>query len=153
MSKVLLNFLNLTAIGSETTVQVQVLESHKAEFKTTTSSCIHIWSACSRYFHSWTIILLSHLQIVLQIQQGVWLYISKWHNHPFTCFKVRIICTVKQSDINKFTKINSTFKKKKISGLSYIVKNSKISLYLQKIYTSIDSIKKIICIFTIKKIY
>lgn len=148
MSKVLLNFLNLTAIGSETTtVQVQVLESHKAEFKTTT------WNVCSRYFHSWTIIL-SHLQIVLQIQQGVWLHISKWHNHPFTCFKVRVICTVKQSDINKFTKINSTFqKKKKISVLSYIVKNSKISLYLQKIYTSIDSIKKIICIFTIKKIY
>lgn len=91
MYQVLSNFLNLTAMGSVTaTIQVQVPETHKAELKPAAASCTHIWSVWSRNFHLGTIILLSHLQILLQQQPGVGLYIPKRHNHPFTCFKVRI---------------------------------------------------------------
>jgi len=127
MYKVLLNLLNLTATGSVATIQVPVPESHKAELEATPSARTQLKGVQQVL----PLTLLSRLKILLQIQQGVCLYISKGHNHAFTCFKVKIIYTVKQSDINKFTKISSIFQKQ-ILVLVYIVKNSKFSLYLQK---------------------
>lgn len=91
MYKVLWNFLSLTGTGPvTTTIQIDTPELHKAEIKTAPSSCVYIWSVCSRYFHLWAIILLPHLQVLLQIQQEVSLDISKWHNRSFSYFKVNI---------------------------------------------------------------
>lgn len=158
MYKVHWNFWNLPAIGSVTTTttttttaaaEVHVPESHKAEL--TTATCwadtpevdaggVSSWGPAHYY------LICKHCSKSRHVAR----------QFPATQPSIHLLSSedntqVNQSDINKVT--NSTLKK--ISALVNLVQNSSFScMYkIHQIYTSIDSIKKIICTFTIKIMY